>query len=359
MCGPGLGFKPQAWPGLSRPGLLKMSGQALSPHRGLRLAWLGLSPGLLQYIYFGCSPHIYLLLTMYYSVPTHHSITLSWLWALRALKPAVFQQWVWICKLMYAYLQDLGLKRSEMRMQPKGCHSTIHFNSCSGWKSCQKTEKTKKNYNIYSIKSPGPEGLAWAFKISSQALSHGLRRALAWLGLGFSGPGLAWLRASGQACTSLVVHGVLDHAASLMYSKSRFLSWSVPLSIVTLYWWNCSHNIYFYFKLFILPGPVQSITTWFCLGCMIMGTKYFHYKYAFFHCKTSSCDMSLISGIAIVQDSQWVFWQTRSDKFSDGFVMVHRQDHLYWMPLRIWLQISRHVWHQNMSDPEKDSVSPR
>jgi len=27
---------------------------------------------------------------------------------------------------------------------------------------------------------------------------------LAWLGLGFSGPGLAWLRASGQACTSLV-----------------------------------------------------------------------------------------------------------------------------------------------------------
>jgi len=67
--------------------------------------------------------------------------------------------------------------------------------------------KDRKNYNIYSIKSPGPEGLAWAFKISSQALSHGLRRALAWLGLGFSGPGLAWLRASGQACTSLVVMG--------------------------------------------------------------------------------------------------------------------------------------------------------
>jgi hypothetical protein len=68
----------------------------------------------------------------------------------------------------------------------------------------KRPKKTKKNYNIYSIKSPGPEGLAWAFKISSQALSHGLRRALAWLGLGFSGPGLAWLRASGQACTSLV-----------------------------------------------------------------------------------------------------------------------------------------------------------
>jgi len=28
---------------------------------------------------------------------------------------------------------------------------------------------------------------------------------MAWLGLGFSGPGLAWLRASGQACTSLFV----------------------------------------------------------------------------------------------------------------------------------------------------------
>jgi len=51
--------------------------------------------------------------------------------------------------------------------------------------------KDRKNYNIYSIKSPGSEGLAWAFKISSQALSHGLWRALALLGLaqGFR-PGL-------------------------------------------------------------------------------------------------------------------------------------------------------------------------
>jgi hypothetical protein len=133
--------------------------------------------------------------------------------------------------------------------------------------------------------------------------------------------------------------------------------------VVTLYWWNCSHNIYFYFKLFILPGPVQSITTWFCFGYMITGTQYFHYKYAFFHCKTSSCDMSLISGIAIVQGSpsrQSVSLLTDSVwSISDGFVMVHGQDHLYWMPLRIWPQISRHVWHQNVSDPEKDSVSPR
>jgi hypothetical protein len=68
----------------------------------------------------------------------------------------------------------------------------------------KRPKKLQYLFNIYSIKSPGPEGLAWAFKISSQALSHGLSRALAWLGLGFSGPGLAWPRASGQACTSLL-----------------------------------------------------------------------------------------------------------------------------------------------------------
>ena len=45
------------------------------------------------------------------------------------------------------------------------------------------------------------------------------------------------MRAFGTAngCNKIVlwsvVHGVLDHAASLMYGKSRFLSWSVPLSI--------------------------------------------------------------------------------------------------------------------------------
>ena len=42
---------------------------------------------------------------------------------------------------------------------------------------------------IYSLKSPGPEGLAWAFKLSSQALNH----SLAWLG--FLGFGLAQLGA--------------------------------------------------------------------------------------------------------------------------------------------------------------------
>jgi len=58
----------------------------------------------------------------------------------------------------------------------------------------KRPKKPRKNYNIYSIKSPGPEGLAWAFKILSQALSHGLRRALAW-----AFQGLAWLGSGLQA----------------------------------------------------------------------------------------------------------------------------------------------------------------
>jgi hypothetical protein len=45
-----------------------------------------------------------------------------------------------------------------------------------------KSKISSITYIIYSSKSPGPEGLAWAFKLSSQALNHGLSRALAGLG---------------------------------------------------------------------------------------------------------------------------------------------------------------------------------
>ena len=51
-------------------------------------------------------------------------------------------------------------------------------------------------------------GLAWAFKIRSQAKSFGLTKALAWPGLAFQG--LAWLGLGLEAkpSTSLVVLGV-------------------------------------------------------------------------------------------------------------------------------------------------------
>jgi len=53
-----------------------------------------------------------------------------------------------------------------------------------------KQSQKSPNYIIYSAKSPGPEGLAGAFKLSSHAL-NGLSRA--WPG--FLGLGLARLRA--------------------------------------------------------------------------------------------------------------------------------------------------------------------